>query len=167
MMACTVCALCWKASHCIACVTASTTMVRLEVVTVWAPLFSCTVLPTCLTMYPQSDQCSGEGVRGGGGSTWVSSCYKQRNKQIALACVRSFTHRFVSNMVKRWTTLTSSFITVWMTLTFIQDHSCMRKQTLLYSFSRKFSNWFLLNAVKNTAKACWSVAARAEFISCD
>ena len=49
MMACVICSSCWEASHRIACVCASTSMVRLEVVTLWAPLFSCTGLPPCLT----------------------------------------------------------------------------------------------------------------------
>ena len=34
MMACVICVSCWEASHCIACVAASTSMVRLVVVTV-------------------------------------------------------------------------------------------------------------------------------------
>ena len=56
MMACVICAPLWQASsHCIARVTASTSMVRMEVVTLWAPLSSCTVLPPCLTVNPQSD----------------------------------------------------------------------------------------------------------------
>ena len=38
MMACVICASRWEASHCIACVTASTSMVRLEVVIRWAGL---------------------------------------------------------------------------------------------------------------------------------
>ena len=38
MMACVICASRWEAGHCIACVTASTSMVRLEVMTLWAPL---------------------------------------------------------------------------------------------------------------------------------
>ena len=33
-----------------------TSMLRLEVVTLWAPLSSCTVLPPCLTVNPQSDR---------------------------------------------------------------------------------------------------------------
>ena len=53
MMACVICASRWEASHCIACVTASTSMVRLEIVTLWAPLFSCTGLPPCLTLNPK------------------------------------------------------------------------------------------------------------------
>ena len=56
MMACVICASRWEACHCIACVTASTSIGRLEVVTLWAPLFSCTVLPPCLTVNPQSDR---------------------------------------------------------------------------------------------------------------
>ena len=40
----------WETSHCIASVTASTPMVTLEVVTLWDPLSSCTVLPPCLTV---------------------------------------------------------------------------------------------------------------------
>ena len=38
MMACVICASGWKANHCIACVTASTSMVRLEVMALWDPL---------------------------------------------------------------------------------------------------------------------------------
>ena len=56
MMACVICSSHWEASHCIACVTASTSMVRPEVVTLWAPLSSCTVFPSCLTVNPQQDQ---------------------------------------------------------------------------------------------------------------
>ena len=56
MMACVICASRLEASHCIARVTASTSMVRLEVVTLWAPLSSCTVLPPCLTVNPQPDR---------------------------------------------------------------------------------------------------------------
>ena len=48
---------------CVICVTLGgylfygmTSMVRLEVVTLWAPLSSCTVLPPCLTMNPQPDR---------------------------------------------------------------------------------------------------------------
>ena len=52
MMACVICASCWQASHCITCVTASASMVRLEVMTLWALLSVCTVLPPCLTMTP-------------------------------------------------------------------------------------------------------------------
>ena len=40
----------------VTCVTASTSMVRPEVVTLWAPLSSCTVLPPCLTMNAQPDR---------------------------------------------------------------------------------------------------------------
>ena len=56
MMACVIRAWRWEASHCIACVTASTSMVRLEVVTLWAPLAPCTVLSFCLTENPQLDR---------------------------------------------------------------------------------------------------------------
>ena len=56
MMACVICASRWEANHCIACVTASTSMVRLEVVTLWAPLSLCTVLPPCLAVNPQPDR---------------------------------------------------------------------------------------------------------------
>ena len=56
MMACVLSASRWKASHCIACVIASTPMVRLEVVTLWVPLSSCTVLPPCLTVNCQTDR---------------------------------------------------------------------------------------------------------------
>ena len=55
MMARVICESRWEASHCIACMTACFSMVRLEVVTLWAPLSSCTVLPSCLTMNPQPD----------------------------------------------------------------------------------------------------------------
>ena len=56
MMACVICASRWKASHCIACVTASTSKVKLEVMTLWAPLSSCTVLSPRLTANPQPDR---------------------------------------------------------------------------------------------------------------
>ena len=42
MMACVICASHWEASHCLAYVTASTSRIRLEVVTLWAPLSLCT-----------------------------------------------------------------------------------------------------------------------------
>ena len=45
----------WEASHCIACVTAFTSVARVEVVTLWAPLSSFTVLPPCLTVNHQPD----------------------------------------------------------------------------------------------------------------
>ena len=54
MLACVICASCWEVSHCIACVTTSTSMVGLEVVTLWAPLSSCTVHPPCLTVTPST-----------------------------------------------------------------------------------------------------------------
>ena len=53
MTACVICASRRVANHCIACVTASTSMVRLDVVTLWVPLSSCTVLPPCLTVNTQ------------------------------------------------------------------------------------------------------------------
>ena len=56
MMACVVCVSLWEASHCIACVTASISFVRLEIVTLWAPLSSCTVLPPYLPVNSQPDQ---------------------------------------------------------------------------------------------------------------
>ena len=56
VMACLICASRWEASHCIACVTASASMVRLEVMTLWAPLSSCTVLSPCLAVNPQPDR---------------------------------------------------------------------------------------------------------------
>ena len=46
----------WDASHYIACGFAPTSMVRLEVVTLWAPLSSCTVLPPFLSVNPQPDR---------------------------------------------------------------------------------------------------------------
>ena len=55
MMACVVCVSCWEASHCIAFVAASTSMVRLEDVTLWVPLPLCKVLPPSLTVNPQPD----------------------------------------------------------------------------------------------------------------
>ena len=36
-------------------------------------------------------------------------------------------------------------IPVWMTMTFIQGHSCMRNQKLVHSFLCKFLAWFWLN----------------------
>ena len=48
MMACVTCASRCEASHCIACVTASTSMVRLEVVTLWG---SCDGANTASTMH--------------------------------------------------------------------------------------------------------------------
>ena len=56
MMVCVIYTPHWETSHCIACVTVSTAMVRLEVVTLWAPLSSCSVLPPCLTVNHQSDR---------------------------------------------------------------------------------------------------------------
>ena len=52
MMACVICESHWQVSYCIAFVTGSTFMVRMEVMTLWAPLSSCTVLPPCLTVNP-------------------------------------------------------------------------------------------------------------------
>ena len=52
---CVICASHWEASHCIVCVTASTSMVRMEVESLGAPLSSCTVLAPCLTVNPQPD----------------------------------------------------------------------------------------------------------------
>ena len=59
LMACVICALRWEASYCIACVTASAFMVRLEVVTLWDPLHSPSTLldrepPTRQVPCPQS-----------------------------------------------------------------------------------------------------------------
>ena len=51
MMTCVICASRWEAIHCIARVTASTSMIRL-----WDPLSSCTVPPPCLTVNPQPDR---------------------------------------------------------------------------------------------------------------
>ena len=56
MMACVICASHWDGNYCIACVTSSTSMVRLEVVTMWLSLSSCTVLPPCLTVIHQPDR---------------------------------------------------------------------------------------------------------------
>ena len=49
---------------------------------------------------------------------------------------------------------------VGMILTFIQGHSCKRKQKLLLSFSRKFLNWFGWNVVSchdlfTCSSSCW------------
>ena len=54
MMVCVIRASCWEAFATVLHVTASTSMVRLEVVTLWAPLSSCTVLPPCLTVITMS-----------------------------------------------------------------------------------------------------------------
>ena len=56
IMACVIFESRYEANHCITCVTASTSMVRLEVVTLWAPLSSCTAIPPCLTVNPQPDR---------------------------------------------------------------------------------------------------------------
>ena len=55
MTACVICASRWEASHCITCVTATTSNVRLKVMILWAPLSSCADLPPCLTVNPQPD----------------------------------------------------------------------------------------------------------------
>ena len=49
------------------------------------------------------------------------------------------------------------FISVWMTLTIIQGHSCMRNQKLLCRFSEKFRCWFGWNSVCcYNLLVCWS-----------
>ena len=53
-------------------------------------------------------------------------------------------------------------ISVWMTLTFIQGHSCMRNQKLLCPFSWKHCRWFGLDSV--FATNCWFVKAHAKFV---
>ena len=56
MMACAISASSWEASHRFACVTVSASLVRPEVVTLWAPLPPCIILTTCLTMNSQLDR---------------------------------------------------------------------------------------------------------------
>ena len=56
MMVCVICASRLEASHCVACGTASTSMVRLEIFTLWAPLSSYTILSPCLTVNPHPDR---------------------------------------------------------------------------------------------------------------
>ena len=54
---CNMCVTLGGYSHCIACVTASTLMVRPMVmaVTLWVPLSSCTVVLPCMTLNPEPD----------------------------------------------------------------------------------------------------------------
>ena len=51
---------------------------------------------------------------------------------------------------------------VWMTLTFIQDHSCMRNQKLLLPFSGKFL--IKLDGIQYVATNYWFVEAHAKFV---
>ena len=60
------------------------------------------------------------------------------------------------------TTKHYDLISVWMTLTFIQGNSCMRKQKLLCPFSWKF--YSDLDEIQSVATTCWFVEAHAAFI---
>ena len=58
------------------------------------------------------------------------------------------------------TTKPYTHISVWLTVTFIQGHSCMRNQKVQCPFSRKFN--FCLDEVQYVATACWCVQAHAK-----
>ena len=55
----------------------------------------------------------------------------------------------------------SIFISVWMTLTFIQCHTYIRNQKLWCPFSHKSIN---LDEIQYVATTCWFVEAHAKFI---
>ena len=62
-----------------------------------------------------------------------------------LGCVWTFTDLFLSNLIWWQISVNSA---VWMTLTFTQDHSCMKKQNVWCSFfSTIFFNKFIWNSV--------------------
>ena len=55
------------------------------------------------------------------------------------------------------TTMLYILISVWMTLTFIQGHSCMSSHNLQWVFSQKFYFWFGWNSVCcHNLLVCWS-----------
>ena len=65
-----------------------------------------------------------------------------------LVCIWIFAHQFLSDMVWWYRQLKLYIlIPVWMTWTFIQGHSCLRNQKLLYPFSHIFLHWFGWNSV--------------------
>ena len=53
---------------------------------------------------------------------------------------------------------------VWMTLTFIQSHGCMRNKKLQSPFSHKLICW--LDEIGCVATTCWFVETRANFFVC-
>ena len=54
------------------------------------------------------------------------------------------------------------FMSVWMTLIFIQGHSCMRNQKLWFNFLTNLG--INLDEILYFATACWFVEAEAKFI---
>ena len=71
-----------------------------------------------------------------------------------LACIRTFTQQFLSNLVW-WQTPPNCIclIPVWMTLTSTQGHNYVRKQKHQHPFSRKF----LISIWMNFGKLPWPV----------
>ena len=55
---------------------------------------------------------------------------------------------FCQSCITIGTTKLWMLTSVWMTMTFIQSHSCVRYQKLLCPFSRKFWSWFWWNSVQ-------------------
>ena len=75
--------------------------------------------------------------------------FKKRKKKITqtLACVWTFTDWFHSNLLMIEITKVYISIPLWMILTFIQSHSCVRNQKLLFLFPGKFCCWFGWNLI--------------------
>ena len=53
------------------------------------------------------------------------------------------------------------FVSVWMTLTFIQGHGCVRKKVCVHFLSKLDTD---LNEFQDVATTCWFVGAHAEMI---
>ena len=68
-------------------------------------------------------------------------------------------YRLISLIVE--TTKLYISVSVWMTLTFIQGHSCMRNEKLWHPFSSKFID---LDEIQCVGTTCWFVEAHAKFI---
>ena len=82
-------------------------------------------------------------------------------KLLTLTCIQTFTDQFLSFSFKLVMMIEATKLyilkSVWMTLTFIQGHSCMKNQKLWCPYSRRFMYQFGLNSVcRHNLLVYWS-----------
>ena len=85
-----------------------------------------------------------------------------------MACIYTFSfYRAISVKLGVMIETTELYIlmSVWMTLTFIQGHSCMRNQNFGVHFLRNFAVNFFLCAIQCVATTCRFIAVNVRFVS--
>ena len=87
-------------------------------------------------------------------------CFRWK-KTVTLACVQKFVDCFLSIGVMIGTAKLNILITVWMTMTFIHGHSCMRNQKLLCPFLGKFAVG--MDDIQYVVTTCWLLKRMLSF----